>query len=80
MDLPVKDEFEPLADNLELNLDSVSLRNPFLIVFLGEQTKEWYPLGKTSYEGTRIMVLRLNWDWNNWFMNQPIFFEKGLPA
>ena len=33
------------------------LRNPYLIVVLGDfnaQAKGWYPLGKTTYEGTRI--------------------------
>ena len=52
-----KDEFESFADNLELNLDSIVHRNPYLIVVLGDfnaQTKAWYPLGKTTYEGTRI--------------------------
>ena len=52
-----KDEFESFADNLELNLDSLALRNPYLIVVLGDfnaQTKGWYSLGKTTYEGTRI--------------------------
>ena len=52
-----KDEFESFADNLELNLDSIAYRNPCLIVLLGDfhaQTKGWYPLGKTTYEGTRI--------------------------
>ena len=48
-----KDEFESFADNLELYLDSVALRNPYLIVVLGDfnaQTKGWYPLGKTTYK------------------------------
>ena len=52
-----KDEFESFADNLELNLDSFALRNPYLIVVLGDfnaQAKGWYPLVKTTYEGTRI--------------------------
>ena len=52
-----KDEFESFADNLELNLDSIALRNPYLIVVLGDfnaETKGWYPLGKATYEGTRI--------------------------
>ena len=52
-----KDKFESFADNRELNLDSIALRNPYLIVVLGDfnaQTKGWYPLGKTTYEGTRI--------------------------
>ena len=56
-----KDEFESFADNLEqcleLNVDSVALRNPYLSAALGDfntQTKRWYPLSKTTYEGTRI--------------------------
>ena len=52
-----KDEIESFADNLELNLGLVALRNPYLIVGLGDfnaQAKWWYPLGKTTYEGTRI--------------------------
>ena len=51
-----KEEFESFADNLEVNLDSVVHRKPYLIVVLGDfnaQTKGWYPLGKTTYEGTR---------------------------
>ena len=52
-----KDEFESFGDNLELNLDSVALRNPYLIFVLGDfnaHTKGWYPLCKITYEGTRI--------------------------
>ena len=52
-----KDEFEWFADNLELNFDSIAFRNPCLIVAFGDfnaETKGWYPLGKTTYEGTRI--------------------------
>ena len=52
-----KDEFGSFVDNLELNLDSIVHRNPYLTVVLGdfnEQSKGWYPLGKTIYEDTRI--------------------------
>ena len=52
-----KDECESFADNLALNLHSVALRNPYLIVDPGEfnaQIKGWYSLGETTYEGTRI--------------------------
>ena len=52
-----KDEFESFADNLELNIDSTTLRNPYLTVALGDfnsQTKGWYVLGKTTYLDTRI--------------------------
>ena len=39
-----KDEFESFADNLKLNLDSITLRNQYLIVVYGDfnaQTKGW---------------------------------------
>ena len=52
-----KYESESLADNLELNLDSIALRNTYFIVVLGDfnsQTKGWYPSGKTTYEGAGI--------------------------
>ena len=46
-----KDEFESLVNNLQLNLDSIELRNLYLIVVLGDfnaQTKGYYPLGKKN--------------------------------
>ena len=52
-----KDEFKSFANNLELNFDSIVHRNPYLIVvpgYFNAQTKGWYSLGKTNYEGTRI--------------------------
>ena len=52
-----KDEFESFVGNLELNLDLIALRNPYLIVALDDfkaQTKGWHSLGKTTYESTRM--------------------------
>ena len=63
-----KDEFEFFVDNLKLNLDSVTLRNPYLIIVLGDfnaQTKGWYPLGKKLSKTLELMVLRLDSDWIN---------------
>ena len=63
-----KDEFESFANYLELNLDSIVHRNPYLIVVLGNfnaQTKGWwYPFGKTQMKALELMVLRPNLDWN----------------
>ena len=67
IDLPVKDEFESFADNLELNLDSIALRNQYLIVVLGDfnaQTKDGTPKVKQLMKALELMVLRLNSDWN----------------
>ena len=69
-----RDEFESFADNLDHNLNSFALRNTYLVVVLGDfnaQTKGWYPSGKTSTKALELMILRLNWDWNNWFIKQP---------
>ena len=52
-----RDGFEYLTDNIELNLASIPLRNPYLIVVFNGfnvQTKGWYSLDKTTYGGTRI--------------------------
>ena len=52
-----KMNLNPFVDKLELNLDSTAFRNPYLIVVYSDfntQTKEWYPLCKTTYEGTKI--------------------------
>ena len=52
-----KHEFASFADKLELNFDSVDIRNTYFIVVLGEfnaQTKWLHPLVKTAYESTRI--------------------------
>lgn len=40
-----KDSFHSFRENLELNLDSVASKNPFLIVLLGDfnaQSETWY--------------------------------------
>ena len=51
------EEFETFADNLDLNLDTISKNNPFLIVLLGNlnaKSSKWYKNGGTSYESTKI--------------------------
>ena len=52
-----QDEFEIFAKNLELNLDAISVKNPFLTVVLGDfNTKPnlWYKNDKATYEGSEI--------------------------
>ena len=68
-----KDGFESSADNLELNLDSIVHRNPYLIVVLGDfnaQTKGLCPLGKTTYEGTRTDGIRSQF-WLEQLIHEP---------
>ena len=61
-----KDEFESFADNPELNLDLIALRNPYLIVLGDLNTqKDGTPLVKQLMKALELTVLRLNSDWNN---------------
>ena len=45
------------ADNLELTLDTLTNKNPFLIAAIGDfnaKTTNWYKNDTTSYEGLKI--------------------------
>ena len=49
--------FETFADNLELTLDTLTNKNAFLIVAIGDfnaKTTNWYKTDTTSYEGLKI--------------------------
>ena len=48
---------ETFVDNLELNLDAIANKNPYLIVILDDfnaKTSNWYEHDKTTYEGSKI--------------------------
>ena len=52
-----QDDFESFINNLEYNLDSVMVNNPFLTVVLGDfnaKTSLWYNNDITTYEGSKI--------------------------
>ena len=47
-------EFDSLSKNLEITLDKLVLKNPFMLAVVGDfnaKSKNWYPLDKTTYEG-----------------------------
>ena len=49
-----QDKFEKFINNLELNLETLSQNNPFLIVLIGDlnaKSKNWYCDDKSSHEG-----------------------------
>ena len=51
------DTFEDFADNLELNLDKITNKSPYLLVVLGDfnvKSSNWYKHDKTTYEGSKI--------------------------
>ena len=54
------DIHETLADNLELNLDTISNKNRYLIVILREfnaKSSNWYKHDKTTYKGSKIETI-----------------------
>ena len=49
------DTFEDFADNLELNLDKIANKCPYLLVVLGDfniKSSNWHKHDKTAYEGS----------------------------
>ena len=54
------DQFEEFIKNLELNLEYVSNKNPFLIVLIGDfnaKSEKWLSNSTTSHEGEAIDLL-----------------------
>ena len=52
--------FETFADNLELNLDTIANKNPYLIVILGDfnaRSSNSHKHDKTTYEGSKIEAI-----------------------
>ena len=48
-----RDDFETFMKNIELNLDEINKKNPFLPVTLDDfnaKNQAWFKNGKTSYE------------------------------
>ena len=49
-----QDDFEAFIDNLEMNLETLARRNPFLMVVLGDinaKSKHWCNQDSTNFEG-----------------------------
>ena len=75
-------DFESFANNFELNIDSVTLNNPFLTDVLGDfniKSNLWFKGDKTSYEGSKIgditSQLRLQQ-----LINHPIHLVADSPS
>ena len=54
------DIFETFADSLELNLETITSKNPYLIVILGDfyaTSSNWYKRNKTTYGGSKIEAI-----------------------
>ena len=54
-----KDILESFGDDLQLNLNSITVKNPYVIVLLGDfnaQTSTWYNQGKRRMKGRNLTV------------------------
>ena len=59
-----QDTFESFIDNLELNIDTIATKNPYLIGILGDfnaKLSTWCRSDKSNYEGSRIDGLVSNY-------------------
>ena len=59
------DTFEDFADNLELNLDKIANKSPYLLVVLGDfnaKSSNWYKHDKTTYEGSKTDAITSQFD------------------
>ena len=59
-----QDTFESFIDNLELNIDTIAAKNPYLIGILGDfnaKLSTWCRSDKSNYEGSRIDGLVSNY-------------------
>ena len=62
------DTFEDFADTLELNLDKIAKKSPYLLVALGDfnvKSSNWYKHDKATYEGSKIDAKHLNLVYNS---------------
>ena len=52
-----QDDFQAFKDNLEMNLEILAQRNPFLMVVIGDfnaKSKHWRRQDSTNFEGITI--------------------------
>ena len=55
-----QDEFDSFSKYLEINLDKLTLNDPFMLVVIGDlhaKSKNWYPSERTTYEGNIIETI-----------------------
>ena len=57
---PSENEFDSFSKNLEITLNKLALKNPFMLAVirdLNAKSKNWYPLGRTTCEGNIIETI-----------------------
>ena len=54
------DNYEDFAENLELNLDKIANKSPYVLVVLGDfnvKSSNWSKHDKTTYDGSKIIAI-----------------------
>ena len=57
-----KDEFENFIKHLELNLEHIANKSPFLIALLDAKMQGWYQNDITTFEGCEIDIVTFQFD------------------
>ena len=69
--------FEPLFDNFELNLETLSQKNPFLLVAIGDfnvKSKFWHCNDHTTSQGNALENVTSQFGFHQFIKNQHIFY------
>ena len=73
------DQFEEFLSNLELNLEFIANKNPFLVTMLGDfnaKSQNWYNHGVTSPEGTDLDILTRQYGLKQ-VINEPTYLANN---
>ena len=73
-----QEEFNPFLDNLESNLETVFLSNPFLTILIGDfnaKCASWYSKDNSTTEGSKLRLLTSRFDLNQ-IINKPTHITK----
>ena len=75
------DTFEDFADNIELNLDKIATKSPYLLVILGDfniKSQNWYKHEKTTYESSNIDAITSQFGLQQLIKEQLMFLQIHL--
>ena len=73
-----QEEFNTFLDNLESNLETVFLSNPFLTILIGDfnaKCASWYSKDNSTTEGSKLRLLTSRFDLNQ-IINEPTHITK----
>ena len=68
-----RDKFEKFLENLELSIDHVADKNPYMMVFLGDfngKLNSWYANDNKDIQGSKTDILTASFGFNQ-IINEP---------